>query len=212
MRDLWEHKLGGLIALCLLIILFMIPLFSIEPAGYLRYLIGGQYTTGALAFILLIFLSTVVAPVTVPLAVPVAAPFLGPWQTALFAIVGWVSGAALAFVLARRFGRPLIARILDLKKIDRLQVFIPDDEVFWRITLLRLLLPVDLLSYALGLLPKIPLTPYLLATALGVAPFAFIMAYAGDALILKDYGRVVGLIPLSGLIFFIGFLIMRGKQ
>jgi len=39
--------------------------------------------------------------------------------------------------------------------------------------------PVDVLSYVLGLFSRMKSAPYFFATLIGVAPFAFVFAYAG---------------------------------
>ena len=56
--------------------------------------------------------------------------------------------------------------------------YIPQD-VFWSIVVLRLVMPMDLLSYLLGLFTHISWGKYVAATALGVTPPAFLLAYLG---------------------------------
>ena len=51
--------------------------------------------------------------------------------------------------------------------------------VFWSIVMLRLAMPMDLLSYLLGLFTHVSLWKYAAATALGVTPPAFLLAYLG---------------------------------
>ena len=45
---------------------------------------------------------------------------------------------------------------------------------------MRMILPVDVLSYLLGLFSKVDLKTYTLATFIGVIPFAFILSYIGS--------------------------------
>lgn len=202
----------ALVVFTLLLALFLVPLFTDVPLGYINSLIGEHYLRSAIAFVFLMFAATVVAPLTVPFAVPAAAPFLGPFPAALLAILGWTLGALVAFLISRQFGRTLVAKIIDIKKLDRLEGFIPERGLFWSMVLFRMLLPVDVLSYTLGLFPRVRLVPYLVATVLGIAPFAFIFAYAGDALLAADYGRVVGLLGMSAILLGVGWLwIIRAK-
>jgi len=56
--------------------------------------------------------------------------------------------------------------------------YIPED-VFWTIAILRLVMPMDLLSYLLGLFTDISWVKYTAATAIGVTPSAFLLAYLG---------------------------------
>jgi len=57
---------------------------------------------------------------------------------------------------------------------------------FWWIVLLRAIIPVDALSYAIGLFSRVSLWKYSLATFIGMVPMAFIISYAGEALFLNN--------------------------
>ena len=76
---------------------------------------------------------------------------------------------------------------------------------FMSVVLLRMVLPVDVLSYALGFFSDISLWRYTTATIIGIAPFAFIFAYAGDALTSGKYIVFAALFLLVLLFSFIGF-------
>jgi len=47
------------------------------------------------------------------------------------------------------------------------------------VVFLRVGVPVDVLSYGLGLFSKMPLKDYFFATLLGVSPFAFVFSFLG---------------------------------
>jgi uncharacterized membrane protein YdjX (TVP38/TMEM64 family) len=51
--------------------------------------------------------------------------------------------------------------------------------VFWSIVLVRLVLPMDVISYVLGLFTDIEWPKYVAATAIGLTPSAFLLAYLG---------------------------------
>jgi uncharacterized membrane protein YdjX (TVP38/TMEM64 family) len=110
-----------------------------------------------------------------------AAGFLfGTFWGGLLSWVSVLASAALCFTLARRFGRPLVERVVSPAGLRRA------DGVFLRhgafAVLLARLLPFtafDLLSFAAGLTPM-GLGPFLLATAVGMTPATFLMAWAGD--------------------------------
>jgi len=71
-----------------------------------------------LAYIVLAIVATVVAPLsTVPL-LPLGATLWGPRATALLSIAGWEVGASIAYLIARRFGRPLASYLIDLTQAD----------------------------------------------------------------------------------------------
>ncbi len=98
-------------------------------------------------------------------------------------LLSWISvlvSAALCFGLARRWGRPLVERVVSPRALRRA------DGLFLRhgafAVLLARLLPFtafDLLSFAAGLTPM-RLLPFLVATAIGMTPAIFLMAWAGD--------------------------------
>jgi uncharacterized membrane protein YdjX (TVP38/TMEM64 family) len=98
-------------------------------------------------------------------------------------LLSWVSvlvSAALCFGLARRWGRPLVERVASPGALRRADALFLRHGVF--AVLLARLLPLtafDLLSYAAGLTPM-RLLPFLVATAIGMTPATFLMAWAGD--------------------------------
>jgi len=69
-------------------------------------------------------------------------------------------------------------------------------------------IPVDILSYALGLFSKITLKRYFLATLIGVTPFAFVLAYVGT---ISFYYQVATLL-IAAFIFLLGILIVLRKK
>ena len=81
--------------------------------------------------------------------IPVAARVLGPVAAALATTAGWTAGR-----------------------------FIPED-LFWSIVFVRLVLPMDVISYVLGLFTDIRWATYVGATALGLTPSAVLLAYVG---------------------------------
>ncbi len=119
-------------------------------------------------------------------------------------LLSWVSvlvSAALCFGLARCWGRPVVERLASPRALRRA------DTLFARhgalAVLLARLLPLtafDLLSYAAGL-TRMRLAPFLGATAIGMTPATFLMAWAGDrggASLGALVGGVVGIAALGG--------------
>ena len=66
-----------------------------------------------------------------------------------------------------------------MKDIEKFERLIPEENIFWSIVFFRMAIPVDILSYLLGLFSHIKFRTYALATVIGVIPFAFVFAYAG---------------------------------
>lgn len=133
---------------------------------------------GPLIYVALNILAVVAAPLSTLPLVPVATAVWGPTHAALLCIAGWSAGGALAFLLARRFGLPLVARLAGPDRMRAMQDRMPAHNLFLGVLLLRMVVPVDVLSYAVGLLTPMRFAPYLAATVLGVTPFAFVFAYA----------------------------------
>ena len=150
-----------------------------ELAGVREHLRGFGPWAPVVAFVL-IQLQAVIAPLP-SFPVIYATGFL--FGTFWGGLLSWTSvlvSAALCFGLARRWGRPLVERVVSPAALGRV------DRLFVRhgafAVLLARLLPLtafDLLSYAAGLTPM-RLLPFLIATAIGMTPATFLMAWAGD--------------------------------
>ncbi|HEX8946976.1 MAG TPA: VTT domain-containing protein [Candidatus Paceibacterota bacterium] len=148
--------------------------------GELAFVVSRGGVFGVIGFVLLTALFVIfVIPLDIAFLIPIGASVFGSVPTALMSITGWTLGAAVAFGIARRFGRPVVERIIGSGRLAAVEQRIPKRDLFWSVVVLRMLMPVDLLSYALGLVSSLSWGRYVLATALGVAPFGFFFAYAG---------------------------------
>jgi uncharacterized membrane protein YdjX (TVP38/TMEM64 family) len=134
---------------------------------------------GAVLYILLNILDAVLAPgATLPL-IPVAAHAWGPVPAAIVTTIGWTVGSLIAFLIARRWGYPIVKKLTSMERLRQMKKYIPED-LFWSIVVLRLFMPMDVMSYVLGLFTDISWSRYVIATALGVAPMALVLAYVGN--------------------------------
>jgi uncharacterized membrane protein YdjX (TVP38/TMEM64 family) len=173
-----KQKFADILKLVLLITFFILAVFvsvtyQEEIAQYLDFGYWGMFIYVSLATI-----STVVAPVnTLPL-IPVATALWGGFISALLSITAWTLGAIIAFIIARKLGKPFIEKHYNLEKISRYEKLLGEEYVFWNIVALRIMIPVDILSYAIGLFTSVKLSTYSLATLIGVSPFAFLLAYS----------------------------------
>ena len=194
-----KNTKSDLAKLLLIIGLFIVAIvlsqyYKDEIAEYLDF---GYW--GMLIYVLLATSSTVLAPVnTLPL-IPVATALWGGFISALLSITAWTLGAIIAFILARRFGKPFIEKHYSLEKISQYEKILGDKYVFWNIVALRIMIPVDLLSYAIGLFTSVKLSTYSLATLIGVSPFAFLLAYSANFPLLLQIG--VGALVLLAIYF-----------
>lgn len=141
---------------------------------------------GALVYVLASAASVVLLPLSSLPLVPLAARLWGVWLAGALSAAGWWLGALLAFWIAR-LARPSLERFVSLSALDRLERSIPADVGFAAIVVLRIILPVDVTSFALGLLRDLRFSIYATASLVGIVPFAFAWSYAGSRLERGDY-------------------------
>lgn len=145
--------------------------------------------------------ATVIAPLSFLPAVPIAVKLWGPFMTALLTLAGGMAGSMIAFFIARRFGTPVVRRFVSIEKLERLariEDHIPPHNLFWSIVVLRLALPIDILSYVLGLFTHISAGAYARATLIALVPFSFLFAYISNiSVIFQILAFVAGMATLS---------------
>ena len=175
-------------------------------------LISGMNTLSYLVYVLLLTTAVVLMPVTVMPLIPLATALMGPLPTALLSIVGWTLGGVIAFLISRLIGRPFLKHFISLEKIDALAAQFPSDTRFLMIVLLRMTLPVDVASYALGLTTSIGVLEYTAATFVGVIWFSFAFAYLGDALLTGNMPLLIEISGASLLVFITGWYLLRQSK
>ncbi len=176
-----NNDIKNLISFLLLAIIFIIISIivkqNIEP---IKSFIGSvDFIIGASIYILIAFITTVIAPLSSVPFMLIASNAWG-WQvTGILSFFSWSLGSLAAFFIAVKFGKPLIKKFVSLDKLEKYERRMPKENIFWTIVLLRVLIPVDILSYALGIFTKVSYKVYMSATMLGIMPGAFILAYIG---------------------------------
>lgn len=188
-----------------------IVVIELFPAERLLELSSGDRLTGAAVFALVMCFATVIAPITVLPLVPLLAPILGPFVTAVASIVGWTLGAVIAFLIARYGGRPLAARFVPLRTLEAYEARLPNSSHLIILIMLRVIVPVDVLSYALGIVSSVSLLKYTLTTAIGVSWFSFTLAYSGKAFTSGNYVLLGGISVASVIIVLFALWYIRGK-
>ncbi|MFB6181499.1 MAG: TVP38/TMEM64 family protein [Candidatus Magasanikbacteria bacterium] len=175
-------KTKNIIVTTLVIALFVVSAYySQQYTAQLKQFIGGDNIYSMSIYVLITIIAIVVAPIgTVPL-VPMVGNMWGWFVGGLLSIIGWTVGGIIAFVLAKKYGYPLVSRLASVEKIQKIESNLPEKSRFWLVVFLRMAIPVDVLSYGLGLFSKMNTWKYAAATFIGVSPFGFLMAYAGTA-------------------------------
>ncbi|HVL56508.1 MAG TPA: VTT domain-containing protein [Burkholderiaceae bacterium] len=136
---------------------------------------------GAVAYVLLGAASVVLLPFSSLPLLPLATRIWGVLLAGLLSAAGWWLGCLIAFWLAR-LGRRWLERLVSLEAVDRLERKIPRDVGFGGIVILRMIFPVDVISFALGLLRELRFSTYAVASLIGILPFSFVWSYAGGEL------------------------------
>jgi uncharacterized membrane protein YdjX (TVP38/TMEM64 family) len=149
-------------------------------------LFAGHPVLGAVLFVVLAALSAVMVFFSGVILVPVGMQTWGKAGCFLLLWCGWVLGGLAMYAVGRRFGRPLVRRMLSAGSIARYESLIPERGSFLTATLVQLALPSDVSGYFFGLLGyRAPV--YLGALALAELPYALGAVYIGAAFIDRQY-------------------------
>ncbi len=184
-----------------IVLLFVSVFLSKDIVIFLKEFIDGNNLISVFFFIFTMFIAVVVAPIAVLPIVPAVSPFFGPLLTTFYVVVGWSAGAVVAFLLARYAGRPALSKIISLKTVERYESRIPGNLTFWGLVFLRMIIPVDILSYVVGFVSSMSVFKYTIATIIGIAPFSFLFSYGGVAFAQENYKNLLILASLAVVVF-----------
>lgn len=168
---------AGLIILAL--IFFIMSYLTQKHEDTVRLMLGEEKTLGMIIYVLITMTAVTIAPVSTLPLIPLASNLWGWVAAGALSVIGWLLGSQIAFMLARHYGKPLVQRIISIEKLEKFEKQIPEDHLFWTVVFLRMFVSVELLSWALGLFSSMKNVPYIIATFIGITPFAFIFAYTG---------------------------------
>ena len=174
-----KGKTKSFLAAIFVIALFiLVSYYTRQNIEFLKELIGNDFR-GILIYLLITVFAIVVAPVSMMPLIPIASNLYGVFYAAIINIIGWTIGSFIVFFICRKYGKNLIKKFVSLEKLYEWESRIPKKKVFLTLILLRMSVPVDILSYALSLLTKINFRTYALTTIIGVIPFSFVFSYLG---------------------------------
>lgn len=154
-------------------------------------------------------LSTMISSFSSAPLVPIAVIVWGGTPTALFLLAGWLTGDILSYVIGYYAGNPILKRFVPLQKIDYYRRKIPPNAEFKLVFFFIMSMPSEVPNYTLGTL-RYNFLKYFLTITLGELIFAFVTAYAGQALVQKNYILFAGAIALL-LLFFSYFFYLFNK-
>lgn len=188
-------------AVCMLVFFVAISIGATLYAEQLGTLADKQGVAGIIGYVGVTVIAVVAAPLSSLPLMPVATTMWGPVVAALTSIVGWILGSLVAFWIARTYGRVVVGRLMSLDRIDTVSKRILGNRHLPMLILLRMVVPVDILSYALGLTTTVSLRNYIIATCIGVIPFAFVFAYASSLPILPQISMLVGVCGVLAIVY-----------
>ncbi|MFW0871106.1 MAG: MYG1 family protein [Patescibacteria group bacterium] len=179
----------------------MATLFWNDPLEWLQQIISVDgYWISLFLYALATIAAIVFAPLSIAVIVPFMAEIMGALPIFITTWISWLIGSVIAYAIARRWGKPLVGRLFSLKRIEKLEERMPKNMDFWVLVLLRIVVPADVLSYAVGLVSKISFPKYFFATALGIIPFTFIFSFGPKALTSGEEALLFAFFAVAGLI------------
>lgn len=155
-------------------------------------------------------LATVFPSFTNMMFIPLGVSMFGVFWAAILCILGWWLGSVVAFAIGRYYNEYLIRRFPSFKNYLYIDQMVGDKNMFWKLVLLRMTIPVDVLSYAMALFSKrVTYKMNAVTTLIGITPFAFLFAYAGEMI----YRNVIWITGTLGVVFAVYLIvtIRKGK-
>jgi len=135
----------------------------------------------------------------------VGAYVFGFWQGVLYAFIGLAIGSTLCMILGRRFGRPLVDRLIDPKSVATFDRFTEKrGPIFFLIIFVMPWVPDDLACYAIGL-SRLPLKLMIPLAAFGRMPSVIVQCWLTVYATVLPPAVIVGVIAggvLSALTFY----------
>lgn len=205
MREILVGGIGFL--LFLTVVAFGINAIGIET---LQQFIEDAGIWGPLAYIGIKAVTYVFAPLTSgPIQVVAGTLFGNVWLGVLYTLIGEVIGGSISFWIARRYGRPVVGRVVGEDGMKQVDHFYKNRMGGWvSLAVARILLfsVWDFLSYAAGLAESIRFRTYVWVSVVCGALPTFFFVYLGTLaledsnLLLLIYGLVAALILLPVLL------------
>ena len=134
---------------------------------------------GPVAIILLEMTQALLAPIPGQAIEAVSGYLYGPWLGTLYPMIGMVIGSSIIFSLSRRFGRPLVIRLVGKQSMARMDDLVRrGGALFFFLIWLLPFAPDDLACVAAGLTPM-PFRQFFVLMTLGRLPGVFVSVLVG---------------------------------
>ncbi|MFZ2303501.1 MAG: VTT domain-containing protein [Minisyncoccia bacterium] len=203
-----KKRIGTIVGIITILVLFIgVSFYSQLYGNKILNFVGTESGNSKALYVFITIFSVIAAPISTLPLVPLASHLWGFATAGILSIVGWVIGAQIVFFLTRQFGKPLVERIFHFKKLRAFENYFTEKNLFWTVVFLRIIIPVDILSYALGLFSKMKSVPFFFATLIGITPLALIFAYAGNLPIISQIIILIETVAVLGVVYFIWKLV-----
>jgi uncharacterized membrane protein YdjX (TVP38/TMEM64 family) len=175
-------------------------------ADALRALVAGVGPWGPLAYVAIQAMQVVLAPIPGEFTGMMAGALFGPTSGAVYATAGLALGSLLAFVLGRKFGRPLVERMVPpahRAAFDRIssrrQLFI----VF--VVFVIPGFPKDSLTYLFSL-GRVSFWGFFWISQIARLPGTLLLTFASSSAFTRDWATFAWVGAVSGLILVAAFV------
>ena len=161
-----------------------------------------------LIYMALMAATAVIIPIPGPPLFVVAGALFGPFLGTVYAVVGSVAGALVAFLLARFLGRDFIESLVGKQVVICCEC---SEALLAKIVFFARLLPLisfDVVSYGAGL-TRMSLRNFALATLLGSLPMTFIYHSFGSVLAINSATALVLGLVIVAMLFALPYLADR---
>ncbi len=174
-----KEKLKALTELIAIIALFIFFSFIIQKNIHFFDQLINKSLTGILIYILIVIIAMVFAPITSIPLIPVMSAIWGWPLTAIISVIAWTTGAIAIFGITRKLGTKTLSKLIPMDQLYKIEKKMPEKNIIISTLFLRMIIPADILSYALGFFTKMKFAPYVIISFIGFIPGAFILAYIG---------------------------------
>ena len=190
----------SIILFAFIILLFIfwkqLSLFFQNPEEIRKFIL--QY--GALApiiFIILVGFQTIIAPIPGQLTGIAGGFIFGPWLGTLYSLLGICLGSYIVFILARKFGVPLLKVFVNDKTYNKYNKVVQEKGIFF-LFLVYLIpgLPDDAISYIAGL-TNIKIKNLLIISFIGRFPGTFLLSLFGAEVNTRNYLSIILFVSLA---------------
>lgn len=191
--------LGGILLVAILVVsVTSLQGLLRDSITQLQHLIALYPLSGALAFVGLAGVSSLLSMFSSMPLVPFATAVWGPPVTITLLLTGWLLGASAAYGLARSTSG-VLKHIISPASLDMYRARLDKKATFWVVVLFRLVMPAEVAGYVLGFL-RYNFLSYLLATLIAEVPTAVVSVYASDAFLQAQTTRFLAIVVGAGLV------------